>query len=65
MLLGVYRSCSFLRKAMMLLLKSGHEVGNPYTAVKAAQVRSHATRSGYFTYAGVYLGPTGTHLRFV
>ena len=33
MLLGVYRSCSFLRKATMLLLKSGHEVGNPYTVL--------------------------------
>ena len=26
---------------------------------------SNATRSEHFTYAGVYLGPTGTHLRFV
>src|SRR6266699_5275091 len=28
---AVYRSCSFRRKATMLVHTSGHEVGNPYT----------------------------------
>jgi hypothetical protein len=43
MLLGVYRSCSFLRKATMLLLKSGHEVGNPYSCPGCHAERSEAS----------------------
>jgi hypothetical protein len=55
MLLGVYRSCSFLRKATMLLLKSGHEVGNPYSCPGCHPERSAGSvRPASQTRRGVY-----------